>query len=704
MKTKLLALVLLVLTLASALGAKLVDPHQWLESLTDPQSADYEKARSWVLERNDRSLKELQSDPLYDQLYAKAYAIATSDDRIPYPALTRGNKVYNFWIDEDHPRGVMRTTSLQEYKQSDTQWQTVFEFATLAGDNKDWVYRGLNCLEPQGEPCMMWLSNKGSDAAETREFDIDTGQFVEGGFTVPAGKNSVNWIDQDTLLIATNWENGVTTDAGFPSSLRLWKRGTPLQGATEIYAGIDTDNRVVGKVSHTPEGTFAFVWRGLGDDVTEMRYIRKNGTLNLLTLPPRKNYYGVFRGQLIFKPNEDWVNDGTTYEAGCVLGLDLETNTIQQIYKPPSDRVAVQSVDIIKQGLVIKLLDTVKGKLLIATPTRISGNSEWKFRDVPMPGAGKVNVLNSSPFERDFWITFESYTMPTTLYIVSPRGRLNAVKHLPALYDASDVIVEQRWTISKDGTRVPYFLVGKRSVLDAGPAPTLLQGYGGFGVSVQPGYSAYSGNLWINMGGIAVYSNIRGGGEFGPEWHNAAIKLHRQRAFDDFYAITEALMSDGVTTPQQLGIIGGSNGGLLVAVAFTQRPELYGAVVCQAALLDMLRFHLFPPGKMWKSEYGDPDDPGDRAVLESYSPYHNLRPDMPYPTPLFVTSLSDDRVGLFHEAKMVARMEELGYPYYLLAPDDGGHGVSTQPQKRAQSVALMYTYLWSQLGGEAAKQ
>ena len=684
--TRPLALVLLLLP-AAAMSQD--DPFLWLEDVTG------DAAMAWVEAHNATTLEALEARPEFAGHVARALAVLTTDDRIAFPAI-RGAHVYNFWTDAEHPRGLWRRATVDDYLAGAPAWETVLDVGALgAAEGVNWSWGGASCLEPDYRRCLVTLSRGGSDAGEVREFDTEALAFVEGGFRLPEAKSATAWIDQDEVLVATDFgpdAQGVPTmtDSGYPRVVKRWRRGTPLAAAETVFEAQTTDmgawptafvsgSRRIPGVSFRPsffEGTVS---------------ILDGGALVPLDLPLDADP-SLAGDRLVVYLRSPWTVGGATYPAGSVLSTGFDAfvagGRAFETAFVPTDRQTVQSVATLGDDLLISVLDNVRGRLLRLSPA----GDGWQTARIETPDLGSVDVVTTDDATGRFFFTTSSYLQPTTL-VVSGDAGTRAVKSLPAQFDADGLVSEQHEAVSADGTRVPYFLVHRDGLALDGTAPTLLYGYGGFEVSLEPGYEAMTGTEWLARGGVYAVATIRGGGEFGPAWHRAAMRENRPRAFEDFIAVAEALVATGVTSPRHLGIRGGSNGGLLMGAMLTQRPDLFNAVVVQVPLLDMLRYHRLLAGASWMAEYGDPDVPADRAFIERYSPYQNLRDGTVYPVPLFTTTTRDDRVHPGHARKMAARMEAMGLPVYYFENTEGGHGAGVTPDQQARTWATVYTYL-----------
>lgn len=664
------------------------DPFLWLEAIEGPE------AREWIAERNDEALDALTEHPAYADLYDNAMAILTSEARIPYGSL-RNDYVYNFWRDADHVRGLWRRASLSSYRAAAPEWETLLDLDHLAEtEDENWVWKGASCLPPQYLRCLVRLSRGGKDAAVYREFDVARSAFVTDGFVVPEAKSSATWKDADTLLIGTDWGEGSMTESGYPRTVKRWQRGTPLAEADLFFAGDEADVLVSAAVLHSPDVPITLVVRAVTFFETEY-FVEHEGELVRLPIPPRSDVEGVFQGKIIVSLQEDWTYAGKTFTAGSLVSYQPSSQHAESVYVPTAGE-AVRGVAITRSALLLQTLDNVVGKVRKLEPTA----GGWNVSDVDLPGIGTVSLAASNPFRDDFMLNFDAPVTPDTLYYVSAAGEVQAIQALPAFFDAAGIVVQQRFATSTDGTRIPYFLIGRESVLESGPAPTHLTAYGGFQISRLATYSATVGKLWLERGGIYVLANIRGGGEYGPAWHQAALKQNRQVAFDDFFAVAEDLIETGVTTPRQLGISGGSNGGLLMGVAMTQRPDLFNAITILVPLLDMLRYDKLLAGASWVAEYGDPDIEAERAYLQRYSPYHNLDAEADYPLPFIYTSTKDDRVHPGHARKMAAKMLQQGHELIYYENTEGGHAGAANHEQSARRLAMMYAYFTDRLMAE----
>ena len=670
------------------------DPYVYLEEAEGAQALAFAKAE------NARSLPQLQNDPRYAGFYADALKIATAKDRIPGVAIAGDGSLRDFWQDAEHVRGVWRTVSLTSYRTAAPAWKTILDVDALARtDGKNWVFKGASCLKPADRYCLVSLSNGGKDAVEVREFDVATGAFVEGGFYLPEAKSNVAWIDQDTLAVATEWAAGDLTQSSYPYVLKTLKRGQPLGAAQEVFRGVKTDVSVSPLVLREPDGAVAAVLatRGLDFFNSEIQLITPQGPQKV-DLPKKSTIQAYVEGQVVVTLEQDWPQKG--FKEGDLIAFDLAalktdpSDLKGALILRPSLSQSIEEVASTRHRLAVVLYDNVKGKLL--TYRKQPGG--WTSAAVDLPKDSTISASSTSDVDDTMIVSVTSFLTPSSQWLADgATGKAQMLKSTPARFDASRDIVEQLWATSKDGTKIHYWVVRPKTLKLDGTAPTLLTAYGGFQLSQTPAYAANAGKLWLEKGGVYVLANIRGGGEFGPRWHNAGLKLNRMRVYEDFFAVSQDLIARKITSANKLGIVGGSNGGLLMGVALTQHPELYKAIIIQVPLFDMIGYTHIGAGASWVGEYGDPAIPAERAVLESYSPYQRLAAGKPYPKVFLETSTKDDRVHPAHARKAAARLKALGYDYLYYENVDGGHAASANLNERAMRVALEYTYLTQRL-------
>ena len=688
----------LVATGGAAMAPLPVDPYLWLEEFTSP------RAMEWVNAHNAVTEKRLTADLRYQTLYNEALALGGAKDRIPQPAFLRGG-IYNFWQDADHLRGIWRKTTLDSFRTGSPNWQTVLDIDALGkAEGKSWVFKDVTCLKPAENRCLISLSDGGEDAVTVREFDLDTGTFVAGGFTLPRGKHRIEWQDIDHLFVASEWTPGDLTPAGYPYIVKRLARGQTLADAVEVYRGDKRDTGYgisPGSVRDGKGEELFFFVRTLDTFNSETHVLTPRG-VEKLAIPSKTEIVAMVNGRVIVRLRGDMVAGGTTFTAGSVVALDRDAMLANpQALKPslvwkPGPREALRSVSASKDMLLLATLDNVRGRALVLRPTAGVG---WTTKKLDLPDNLAVNLGSADDMSNRAFLNASGFLTPSSLLLAdADSGTIDPIKLLSAKFDARDLIVEQREATSTDGTKIPYFIVHRKDIKRDGSTPTLLYAYGGFQASQTPNYSAETGKLWLERGGAYVLANIRGGGEFGPAWHEAGLLTKRQIIYDDFASVARDLIATKVTSPRRFGIKGGSNGGLLMGVQFTQHPELWNAVIIDVPLLDMLRISKIAAGASWQGEYGDVNaDPAVRAFWTKTSPYHNLKKGVRYPEPYIFTTTKDDRVGPQHARKFAARIEEMGLPFYFFENTEGGHGAGADLKQAAHLKALEMTYLHQKL-------
>lgn len=670
---------------------ELADEWAWLEEIQG------QKALDWVRAQNAQTLGLLAGLPRYREDYARALAVLDASDRIPLSELDGGH-AYNLWQDEIHPRGLWRQVRTADYAQPMPPWQLLLDIDALAArENENWVFKGAS-LAPLCNRALVSLSRGGGDAVVVREFDIAARTFLDAGFCLPEAKSTAVYLNEDAILFASDFGTGSLTRSGYPRIVKLWRRDQGLAHASVVYAGESRDVLVAPVVFHAPQSSCALIVRATSFFENEYHLIAEDLATHRVSLPSTAELQAVLGDWLIVKLREGWQHGSAQYPQGALIGVrpapPHKSAAIDQIVllDAPGPRAAVADVRATAEAVYVVRLENVTSSALHFD----YGPAGWRRQQLQLPDGGTVHIAAADGQGRDVQFLFESYLVPPTLYGFDGTGAPWPLKSLPARFDATELVTDAFEARSADGTMVPYFVTHDRKRTQ--PGPTILYGYGGFEVALLPAYSALAGMLWLSAGGSYVVANIRGGGEFGPAWHDAARKANRQRAFDDFAAVARDLVARGFCRPDQLGVMGGSNGGLLVATLMTQHPELIGAVVCQVPLLDMMAYMRIGAGASWEAEYGDPEDPQLRPVLEGYSPYQNVRRQAEYPPVLFLTATSDDRVTPVHARKMAARMQAQGHRVWFYENTDGGHAAAADHRQAAEMWALSYTWLKQQLG------
>ena len=657
---------------------------------------------AWVDSQNVKTLAVLEHDSSYAALYSTAVKLAEDRDRIPFPDII-GGQVYNFWQDADHVHGIWRRTTLASYQTASPAWQTVLDLDALSKAEKaNWFWKGADCAEPAETRCIVSLSDGGEDAVTSREFDLTTSAFVKDGFVIPHGKQSSTWEDPNTLLIAREWAPGDLTTSGYPFIIKRLKRGQPLSAAVEVFRGAKSDVSAGASALTDGSGSHLVLVSHSPSFFENEHYILTAKGADSVGIPSKANISGMVDGRVLIMLDTAWTaSNGKSFTAGSLVSVpltEMESNPAKlaaTLVYAPGPRESLNGLSITRNAVVMTRLDNVRGRAYVYTPASPSGWVESKL-DLPdnlSIGSGGGDIHSNTAF-----LSVAGFLTPSSVMMVDAQTHaMKTIKSLPAKFDASGDTVEQFEATSKDGTKIPYFVVHKRGMTLDGNNPTILYAYGGFQVSETPSYSANLGKLWLERGGVWVLANIRGGGEFGPAWHEAGLKTHRQVIYDDFAAVGRDLVTRKITTSRRLGIEGGSNGGLLMGVEFTQHPELWNAVDIQVPLLDMLRYEQIAAGASWVGEYGSVSNPDERTFLASISPYNNIHAGEKYPLPFIWTTTKDDRVGPQHARKFAAKLASMNIPYLFYEVTEGGHGSGASLKERAHTTALEMTYFTRQL-------
>ncbi len=666
----------------SPAGVRAADEFLWLEDVSG------ERALTWVHAQNAKTKAVLEGDARYARFRDEALAVLTANDRIPTPQFRAGG-IDNFWQDRTHVRGVWRRATLQSFRRGAPRWETVLDIDALARtENANWIYKAATCLPPLRRYCLVSLSDGGKDAVVVREFDTQTRTFRAGGFTLPEGKHRFQWVDLDTIAIATDFGAGTLTESGYPFVLKLLKRGETLAQAREVFRGDAKDGGYGVYPStlrdHSGNAIEVLAQRPLSTFEAEF-YLVLGATPRRVDLPRKAQHQTFVDDRAIFTLQEAW----NGFAQGGAIAYDVATLAKPGLVFTPATNEAVGAMESTSGKLIVQMLADVKGAVEVFDRT----GETWTRTRLALPQDATLTVVAASPSDDKLFVSAQGFLDPTSLWLAdAATGRVQRVMAQSPKFDASKTVVEQHFATSSDGARIPFFVV-RPKVMPAGGAATLMFGYGGFEVSKPPVYIPEMGKLWLENGGAYVIANIRGGGEFGPAWHQSVLRENRQKAFDDFAAVGRELVTLGITTPQKLGIYGRSNGGVLTSVTLTQHPELINAAVIESPLIDMLRYQDLPPGASWIGEFGDPRIPAEAAFIARYSAYQNLKPGQRYPEPYVTTNTRDDRVHPGHARKFVARMEALGYPVLYYENTEGGHSNDSDPVLNAERWARHYTYL-----------
>ena len=658
------------------------------------EQVEGQQALDWVKAQNSRSAEALKADKRYSKFYDDVLTVEQAPGRLPLPEQA-GGKLWNFWQDAAHPKGIWRVTTPASFAKAEPDWKLMLDIDALSRrEKRDWVFQGAECLEPEAKRCLITLSLSGEDASFYREFDTTTGQFVSGGFDLPHSKQRVEWLDRDTLLVSRDWGAGTMTQSGYPYSVRLVKRGVPLSAAKEIYRGEPGDMIVEPEVLHDETGRrIALIQRNLDFFRSEYRvYDPSTGSLRQIALPQKLGYLGFYSGKLIVRLDQDWTS-GAQFTRGSIVAVDPQApNATPVLVFRPEQNETTTDIGITSQGVIAVVYRDVHPSVRVYRPQE-SGKA-WHENYYILPRMSSATLQSSSPSVSSAYLRVEGYIIPPELWSFdTAKGSSAKIKTTPALFDAKGLVTDQYWAKSSDGVEIPYFVTHRRDWKEDGHNPTLFTAYGGFDLSYLPTYYADIGKTWLERGGVYVVGNIRGGGEFGPAWHEAGMKSGRQHAYDDFAAIGRDLVARHIADREHLGIRGRSNGGLLMGVEFTQHPELWKAVVIGVPLLDMDNFETMAAGASWAAEYGHMSVPEERRFLQGISPLQHLKKDVSYPVPFIFTSTKDDRVGPVHARLFAARLQELGKPFFYYEDTEGGHAGTVNAKEIAYERALEAVYL-----------
>ena len=682
---------------APAPAAPADDPFVWLEDWTGA------RAMQWVEAENKATVATLQGDPRYAGYYRQALAIASAKDRIAMPMLIHG-RIYNFWRDADHPQGVWRYTSEGDYTSAAPNWTTVLDLDALSrAEGKKWVWKGATILDPEERIALLALSDGGEDAVRLREFDLVDGRFVPGGFDIPNAKQDAAWLDKDRLLLSRDWGADSLTKSGYPFVIKTLKRGQKLEDAQELFRGAASDQLMSMPflLSDGQGNRAAFLLRGVTFFGHETWLLTAQGAKRL-PLPARSQLQGMVDGRVLIQTSEAWESGGVTVPAGALASVALKAlqdggALTPEILFAPSPRQSIDGVVATQNRVVLSLNDNVRGRVRVYA----RGAGGWSAQPVDLPDNATISTVAASDKSDKAYLSVAGFLAPTTLWAMDAADpKPVQVKAMPARFDAAGLVVEQFEATSTDGTKIPYFIVHKKGMTPDGSTPTIMTAYGGFEVPMTPSYAAITGKLWLERGNSFVLANIRGGGEFGPAWHEAGLKTKRQTIYDDFAAVAQDIFARKLSNPQKFGIYGGSNGGLLMGVEFNQHPELWNGVVIQVPLLDMIRYEQIAAGASWVDEYGSVSVPEEKAFLEKISPYANIRKGVAYPTPYIWTTTKDDRVGPQHARKFAARLKDYGLPYLFYEDMAGGHSGDADIEQGARLQAMQMVYFSQRLEGK----
>ena len=665
------------------------DPYLWLEEV------EGEEALQWVQSQNEITQARYEGSESFDNTYQFLLDEYNSDDRIPYAYIQNG-EMYNFWRDESNVRGVWRKTSIESYQTEEIEWENILDIDQLAQqEGRNWVWRGASCLAPDYERCLIRLSDGGKDAIVVREFDLINKQFISDGFITAESKQYFSWLNKDELLIATNFGTDSMNESGYPRQVKVWNRNQDLEDAKLIFDGDYKKIFSFPFSSVRPDGSYFGVLEG-PTFFTKVLYLFKGLELVKLDLPLKMDVYGTYENLLIISLAEDWqgygVGDLIAVNIDDALDKNITSDSLILLFEP-SEKSFLRGVSIGYKQILVSILDNISGQVLQLQKV----GDTWIKNQVRGFEGGMLSVSSVDSWSDHTFLNSQGFTESASLYYSDGAKEFKKIKSVPSKFNPEQYKVEQLYATSKDGVSIPYFQISNIDMVKDSKNPTLLYGYGGFEISQTPSYLSAFSRAWLDSGGVYVIANIRGGGEFGPNWHQAALKENRQRAYDDFIAVAEKLIQTRITSSKHLGIRGGSNGGLLVGATFTQRPDLFNAVVCAVPLLDMYRYDKLLAGASWVDEYGDPDNPSEWEFISKYSPYQNVFADQDYPEVYFYTSTKDDRVHPGHARKMAKKMLDQGHKVIYYENIEGGHSAAANLKQSAYMTTLQLEYLKDKL-------
>lgn len=655
-----------------------------------------EESMKWVRSENELSSSHLKANPAFNLLKESIKGILASKEKIPNVTIIE-DYFYNHWTDEKNPRGLWRRAKISELNKKHPAWDVLIDVDVLGkSENESWVLKRTEILRGDHTRALVFLSRKGKDATVMREFDLSTKTFVKDGFTLLESKMSVAWFDKDTLIVGTDFGSGSMTESGYPRFAKILKRNQVITDAKMVFETSNKNMGVWASTIHDGKSSYTVITDQVNFYESASYLVTADFAVKKLPIPKDAEIAGIFKGDIYYLTKSELKTEKQTFQSGSLVKV-----SIAKILSSPTLTADPELVFLSTPNQIYSNISFSKNKRWLTALNQVNPNifelnEKNQLIPLKLPTVGNSSLMAAADNSDQILVTYSNFNQPTTLYSYE-NSRLTKLRALPAFFNSVGIQVEQRWANSKDGTKVPYYLVRNKKHINNSKNPTLLYAYGGFEVAMQPYYSGVMGKAWLENGGTYVLANIRGGGEFGPSWHQSALKLNRQRAFDDFFAVAEDLIKTKVTSPNNLGIMGGSNGGLLMGVALTQRPDLFNAVLCEVPLLDMSRYHLLLAGASWMAEYGSPDVPSEREYLLKYSPYQNVKATEKYPEIFITTSTEDDRVHPGHARKMAAKLKSMGKPYRYFENTEGGHGRTADLNQAAEYLAMQYIFLREKL-------
>ncbi|WP_205954045.1 MULTISPECIES: prolyl oligopeptidase family serine peptidase [Pantoea] len=653
-----------------------------------------ESALSWVNSQNHITLEKFCNTESFfkrKDIYLKCY-----NDNSNIPWVTHyGDKVYNFWQDENNPRGKWRRSDEKSYLLGEPEWEIILDLDALnENEQSNLIFNYAQLLYPKFEKALIYLSH-GGDACEIREFDLIKKEFIADGFYLPESKSSVSWYDENTLLLSLDYDEESLTSSCYPRCVYKWKRNTSPTESILIYSGEKSDLAVSSWHVFHPGYEKTIICRQI-DFYRSCIYILKGGNeLKQLEIP-HDAYCDFFFQWLIIRLSSSWVIKEKCYLAGSLLVIDTN-NFINgerefSVLFEPQYNVTLQGFSFTRDYIILNLTRDVVGTVNVLKAI----DGDWiKFQEIKLPNFTNAWAAGISLESNSFQLISNGFLQPCCLsYGDLDNQSKEIIFRDPDFFDSDSFDVSQHFSNSLDGTRIPYFQIANKELKLTGENATLIYGYGGFEVSLVPEYIGAKGLTWLNEGGVYVVANIRGGGEYGPQWHQAALKKNRNLAYEDFSSIAYDLIRRKVTSKGKLAAQGGSNGGLLIGNMLTDYPDLFSALVCEFPLLDMLNYTKWLVGSSWIAEYGDPNIDEEKEWLKKYSPFHKISCDEKYPAVLFITGTFDDRVSPAHARRMVALMQEKGHKdVWFYEEPNVGHSGAPEKNEIAFKNALVDEFL-----------
>ena len=659
-----------------------MDKYLWLEEVLADNSLE------WARSQNKKTIETFSSDPEFEHLVDRMTEVLQTKEKIAFADFIHDGYVYNTWYDEKNIQGLVRRSKMMTYKSGNPEWEVLLDLDLLSSsEGEKWVYHGAS-ISPDKKKALIFLSPGGTDADTMREFDLEKKEFVEGGFSLPISKGSASWMSDNELFLERDFGPETLTKSGYPRTIRKLKRGQKLEDAEVIFTTSKEDTLLYVNTHHEHGKINSYVHKRMDFYSGEIHRFDGHG-FKKLDMPVKFDISNHNLDYLYIGLRQDWKN----FKSGDFIAYDFHTERFELIFSP-DEKSSIYASAMTGDGVMLIVDTDVKGNLY---KFKKSG-FEWVKRRVDLPPNGSVDYLTTDQETSNFLVSFDSFNTPLSYFFGTDDKIECLIKKSPAFFNYEDLEVSQQFCKSTDGTMVPYFLVHKKGLKLNGLNPTILYGYGGFEISLKSHFANLLGMGWLDKGGVYVLSNIRGGGEYGPLWHQCALKENRVRTYQDFFSIAEELIAKKITSREHLGAMGGSNGGLLMGVCYTQRPDLFKAINCGVPLLDMHRYHKLLAGHSWIAEYGNPDDEIDGKYIRELSPYQRIDKDQKNAPVMYInTSTKDDRVHPGHARKFAAKLSEFNLPYFYHENIDGGHAGASNMRELAFMKALDYMFFWKHL-------